>query len=425
MKRSTGLAIMVAIVCGTNLKADPPASTIKWDKTTIDKVFRSEGVAVGDVNKDGKLDVLVGDFWYEAPDWKIHPIRRLKDFNDNAKQKGYFGDGLRGYSECMCCWAEDVNGDGWVDEIVIGFPGKPAYWYENPKGDGLWKEHVIWHSACNESPQFVDLFGTGKRVLVMGWQPIVKLNSYDNRPYASLRFDVITTENQGQMAWFQPGKDPTQLWEMHAISPPSQPNAEVPGTRKFSHGLGTGDVNQDGRLDVICTGGWWEQPKDAAKSAGTWVFHAANLGEACSDMHVVDIDGDGKPDIVSSSAHKFGIWEYQNRGGSFLKQDLFPKLLSETHALHYVDLDGGGLKGLVTGKRFWSHGKNEPGSDADALIYWLKPVKSSDGSITFHPQVIDSNSGIGTQFEIKDVDGNGKLDVITSNKKGVHLLLQK
>src|SRR6516165_4028423 len=142
--------------------AGEKAPTITWKKTVIDKAFRSEGVAIADVNKDGKMDILVGDIWYEAPDWKVHEIRKVGDY----------GDGLASYSECMLCWADDINGDGWPDQIVIGFPGKVAYWYENPKGqEGHWKEHVIWPSACNETPQYVDLFKTGKKVLLMAWQP--------------------------------------------------------------------------------------------------------------------------------------------------------------------------------------------------------------------------------------------------------------
>src|SRR5439155_9499943 len=168
----------------------------------------------------GKMDILVGDFWYEAPDWKMHPIRRTKEYSESDRAKGYYGNGLASYSECMCCFADDVNGDGWPDQIVIGFPGEPAYWYENPRGQpGHWKQHLLWHSACNETPLYVDLFGKGKRVLVMAWQPQGK-------------------DNQGQMAWFTPGADPTQPWAMHPISEASAPGKEVPGTQRFSHGLG-------------------------------------------------------------------------------------------------------------------------------------------------------------------------------------------
>ncbi|HLW65930.1 MAG TPA: VCBS repeat-containing protein [Gemmataceae bacterium] len=377
-------------------KADGP---IKWKKIVVEPVFRSEGVAVADVNKDGKLDILIGDYWYENPSWEKHEIRKPVNIKDK---------GLGSYSECMCCWADDINKDGWPDQIVIGFPGKPAYWYENPQGkDGHWKEHMIWHSACNETPTYVDLFGTGKKVLVMGWQTKGK-------------------EDQGQMAWFAPGKDPTALWEMHPISEPSAPGKEIPGTRRFSHGLGIGDVNGDGRLDVICTGGWWEQP--AKVSDEPWKFHPANLGEACADMFAYDIDGDGKADIISSSAHKFGIWSYRQKPGkdhpNFVKVDLFPQLVSETHSMWCVDLDGDGLKDLVTGKRFWSHGKNEPGSDKPAYLYWFQAKKSSDGTISFIPHVIDEDSGVGTQFQVIDFDGDGKLDIVTSNKKGTFVHLQ-
>src|SRR5919202_1291121 len=114
---------------------------------------------------------------------------------------------------------------------------------------------------------------------------------------------------------------------MHPISEPSAPGKEIPGTQRFSHGLGVGDVNGDGRLDVICTGGWWEQPAAGAKAAGPWTFHPAQLGDACADMFAYDIDGDGKSDVVCSSAHKFGIWAFLQRPGAdhnphFMKRDL-------------------------------------------------------------------------------------------------------
>ena len=170
-------------------EADDKGTPIAWKKTVIEGKFRSEGVAVADVNKDGKPDILIGDSWYEAPSWVKHDIR----------EPGDYGDGLHSYSKCMTCWSDDVNGDGWPDEIVIGFPGVPALWYENPKGkEGYWPEHEIWHSACNETPLYTDLFGDRHRVLLMGWQPKDKATGK-------------VKQNEGQMAWFTPGERPEPI----------------------------------------------------------------------------------------------------------------------------------------------------------------------------------------------------------------------
>ncbi|MFM7148377.1 MAG: FG-GAP repeat domain-containing protein [Gemmataceae bacterium] len=375
---------------------------ITWKKTTLDRVFRSEGVAVADVNKDGKMDILNGEFWYEAPEWKPHEIRK----------PGNYGTGQQSYSNSFACWAEDINKDGYPDLIVIGFPGAPCHWFENPRGQtGHWKAHEIWHSACNETPLYTDLLQPNQRVLVMGFQP-----------------KGGKSENMGQMAYFTPGKDPTKTWEMRPISEPSAPGKEIPGTFKFSHGLGVGDVNGDGKKDVISNGGWWQQP-DSLDSGAPWKFHPAPFNEAVADMHAVDVNGDGRSDILCSSAHRFGIWAFEQRGGTngssvFLKRDLFPQLVSETHAMVAADINGDGLKDFVTGKRWWSHGRAEPGADWPAMLYWFETGKRKDGSLSFTPRAIDSDSGVGTQFTVIDINGDGKLDVAVSNKNGTFIFEQ-
>jgi hypothetical protein len=375
---------------------------LRWEKITVDRTFRSEGIAVADVNRDGKMDLLVGDGWYAGPDFKqFQPIRKVGQY-----------DPAKGYSQSFAVFADDLNGDGWMDQIVIGFPGAPCHWYENPQNQpGPWKQHEIWHSACNETPLYTDLHGKGKRVLVMGWQPKGK-------------------DNEGQMAWFAPDPaDPTKPWKMNPISEPSKPKQPIPGTFKYYHGLGVGDVNGDGRRDVIIPDGWWEQP---AQEDGTpWKWHPAKLGAACANMFALDLDGDGKADIISSSAHNYGIWSFRQRPGkdgepTFVQVDLFPKLFSQSHALQLADLDGDGVPDFVTGRRFWAHGpKGDPGSGDPAVLFWFRGRRAADGIVTFEPNQIDDDSGVGTQFEIVDVDGDGLLDIVISNKKGVFVFLQR
>lgn len=397
-----GLLVLPVVFLTAAAQSDSTAKPITWKRIVIDRGIRSEGVAIADVNKDGKVDILAGDVWYEAPNWIMHPIRTTINS---------YADGAANYTRSFACWPEDLNQDGYPDVIVINWPGDTCHWYENPKGQGVpWKEHKIWHSACNETPLYLDLLGKGQRVLVMGTQPAGK-------------------EQEGQMAYFTPNaKDPMQPWIMHPISEPSEAGKEIPGTRRFSHGLGAGDVNGDGRLDVICKAGWWEQP--AEEDGKPWKFHPAPLGDDCADMFAFDIDGDGKNDIVSSSAHRFGIWAFLQRPGkgedpTFVKQDLFPRLVSQTHALHHVDINGDGLKDLVTGKRWWAHGpRGDDDPNAAPKLYWFEAKKASDGTISFTPREIDSESGIGTQFTVGDLNGDGLPDVVTANKRGVHAFVQ-
>jgi len=362
------------------------AGEVRFKKTVVDKTFRSEGVAIGDINHDGKTDIFAGDVWYAAGDWTMHEVRKVGAYDP------------KGYSQCFQNFSFDVNGDGWIDSIIVTWPGKECFWYENPRNEpGHWKQRLVTKTAANETSLFADLLGTGRKVLICGVLP------------------------QRVMAWFSIPKNPDDPWDMHAVSGPN-----APGTQNYSHGLGTGDVNRDGRTDIIVTEGWWEAPKDRTQSP--WTFHPVKLGPKCADMIAYDVDGDGDNDIITSSAHNYGMWWHEQIKGAegiTFKMHEFFKAFSQTHAVRLVDMNGDGLKDLVTGKRYFAHGGNDPGGKEPAVLYWFELKRPAKGKVQFVPHPIDDDSGVGTQFEVADFDGDSRPDIITSSKKGVHLFIQQ
>jgi hypothetical protein len=363
-----------------------PSERITWKKIVLDREFRSEGVTVFDVNRDGRPDVVAGNVWYEAPLWVPHEIEPVQKF-----------DGEHGYSNSFLNYTADVNGDGWPDQIVVGFPGAAATWRENPRNKpGYWKEHPLAHSACNESAGFGDLLGNHKPVCCFG-------------------------VDEKTMAWFEPQADLSKEFTAHDISTAGQP-----GAARFWHGMGIGDVNGDGRPDIITKAGWYEQPANPRTSP--WKFVPANLGPDCAQMYTYDVNGDGLADVVSSSAHNIGVWWYEQKkgpNGPEFTQHVIDDSFSQSHSLVMADINGDGVMDFVTGKRFWAHGPTGDVRPGDpAVIYWFE-LKRSGGNVQWIKHEVDSDSGVGTQFLVADVNKDGLPDIVTSNKKGVFIFLQQ
>ena len=359
----------------------------RFIKHILTNDFISEGVTVGDVNNDGKPDIIAGAWWFEAPNWTKHEITEPQHFSP--------GDG---YSNSFLDFNMDVNQDGWIDEIRISLPGEEAVWYENPGNNkDHWRMHVILSNAGNESPAFVDVDGDGRPDILCN-DPVAK-----------------------EMIWMKsPSKKGDTVWQRFVIA-----KGDIPGVNRYTHGLGFADMNGDGRPDVIITKGWWEMPADPKQP--DWVFHPADLGEDCSQIYMLDVKGDGSKDLISASAHHYGIWWHERtkneNGNEVWKHHVIFNGFSQSHGLAVADINGDGHPDLITGKRYFAHNGKDPGAFEPAVLYWFefKPGKTP----FWIPHLIDNNSGVGLQVVVQDMNHDGLPDIIVCNKKGLFFFEQK
>lgn len=361
----------------------------------------SETAAVADINQDGRLDIVSGEYWYEAPSWRRHPIREINYTN--------------GYIDNFSDLVMDVDGDRYLDVIQFGYFSQNIVWLKNPaKSGGPWVVNEIDHSGPTEFAFLVDLNNDGKAQEI--------LPEFDRRNVPLAWFELVN------------GK-----WEKHVVAQQS-----------YGHGIGVGDINGDGRNDIITPSGWLEAPPDV-RAPGDWKFHptdwdqhpipASGLSAATPTaetgatpprarfgfMYVLDINGDGRSDILTTMAHDYGIcWYEQTADGQWL-QHVIDNTLSQAHASALADLNGDGQPDLVTGKRYMAHNGSDPGEREPLGLYWYEWRKAQsapgNGGVEWIRHIVDygGRMGGGMQIVVKDLDADGQLDIVSGGKAGLFL----
>lgn len=377
-----------------------------FKKFTLTQDFVAEGAHFADFDHDGHNDICAGPYIWKGPEFK-----ERVEYTKPA-EKPY--DPAKGYSDYFLTYTYDFNSDGWSDILVYSWPGKETWVFENPQNKGgHWTRHSIFDVTDNESPDFKDLNGDGKPELIC-------------HTGGQLGYAEIDWKNPFGKARFRP------------ITPKSPENDKK--YFRYTHGYGLGDVNGDGRPDLLDKEGWYEQPADT-KEDKNWAFHPGPFAPAGerggSFLLVYDVNADGRNDVITSyNAHGYGFgWFEQNKDGTFTEHKLMGSKeedsphkvkFSQLHAMQLADVDGDGVLDVVTGKRRWAHGPlkdDEP--NAPPVLYWFQIKRDGKGGADFIPHLIDNASGVGTEVTPGDVNKDGKVDVVVGNKTGVFVFLQE
>ncbi len=387
------IALAIAALTTAARSAEPA-----WKTHPINDRSVFEAAGVFDVDKDGKLDVVSGDSWYQGPDWSRHKVRDVEKVGT--------------YYNCFSSLPMDVNGDGKTDFVTCSYFGQNVGWVENP-GDSeeTWTYHEIDKPGNSEAAVLVDLTGDGV--------PEVLPNTVNV---------VVWYELEKGKAGAEP------KWKKHDF-----------GNAAAGHGVGTGDVNGDGRVDILTPKGWFEGPEHP--STDTWAWHAdwKDLGAAGIQILAKDIDGDGLADLIFGMGHNFGLyWIKQtkpaNGARTFGQRLPIDEKLSSVHVLQWVDLDGDGKPDeLVSGKRVYAH-EIEAGDVEAPVVAWYafdreqnawtrhviaqgEPAQNAPKDGAKRDAQKDFARGtVGTGLEVTavDMDGDGDLDLVCPGKSGLY-----
>ena len=352
----------------------------------------AEACAVGDLDKDGDLDIVSGKYYYLNPDWLPVPFRELEEFGKDYLQNN--GDHLL-----------DVDGDGWLDIVSGQFTKPEVLWFRNP-GEWAISEPKHW------SMQTLLDTGSGRNEISFLWD----MDGDGDKDYIGNSW----ADKESMKAFLFSRKGKELIISEHMIAPKGN-----------GHGQGFGDLNGDGLEDIVFMYGWYQRP--ISNPFGQhWQFrNDFTLPKASCPILVIDLNDDGRQDLIWGKGHDYGLYWYEQLepkedGTTRWKHHTIDDSISQLHALTMADLDQDGKPEIITGKRYYAHSGRDKGAEDPIIMVRYSSSFNQSGEVKFQKNIIhEGRAGTGLQIRVADLDDNGWLDLVVSGKTGLHILKNK
>ncbi|MCP4476681.1 MAG: VCBS repeat-containing protein [Planctomycetaceae bacterium] len=358
---------------------------VNFEPETIDsQVIIGYGTAIGDVDGDGRQDILLADkkqfVWYRNPDWKRFVLAENLTEKDN-----------------VCIAARDIDGDGKV-EIAVGGQWSPgdteksgAVFYLKPGPDrkAHWTPIRLPHEPVVHRMRWLKL-PNNKFGLV-----VAPLHGRGNKKGKGAGVRLLV---------YQMVNGPDQPWEITEI------DSEYHVTHNFDIAKTADEIDaedifylgREGAKQISYRDGQWQRKKLTSVQGGGEIRFGKDDSGASFLATIEPFHG---TDLVLYKAKKTA----KDKQPSYAQRTVLDSKLNQGHAVVVGDFLGNGERQIVAGWR----APNESGKFGIKFYFSESDVGSGGAWSSFF---VDENEMACEDLRAADLDGDGRLDIVASGR---------